>query len=100
MPRDRLCMPCARFIEREKFNSNRENIEVHVVNLDVISIGTEYFLYNECEPLLSLVCPIPLTGVWMCFERISAESGCNYDYILRPTYWILEGPRIFMIGVS
>ena len=34
------------FIESEKLNSNRENSEVHVVNLR-FSIGMERFAFNE-----------------------------------------------------
>ena len=38
---------CVRFIESEKLNSNRENIEVNAVNLDVFSIGYQCFAFNE-----------------------------------------------------
>ena len=37
----------ARFIESEKLNSNRENIEVYGINLDVISIGNQCFAFKE-----------------------------------------------------
>ena len=39
----------AQFIESEKLNSNRENIEVYVVNLDVFSIGNQCFTFNELD---------------------------------------------------
>ena len=34
-------------MERTKFNCNRENIEAYVGDLDVFSIGTECFAFNE-----------------------------------------------------
>ena len=37
----------ARFIERKILISNRENIEIHYINLDVFSIGIELFAFNE-----------------------------------------------------
>ena len=36
-----------RFIESKTLISNRENIEVYVVNLDVFSIGNQCFAFNE-----------------------------------------------------
>ena len=44
----------AQFIESEKLNSNRENIEVYVVNLDVSSIGNQYFAFNELDSEVTL----------------------------------------------
>jgi len=41
----------AKFIESEKLNSNRDNIEVYVVNLDVFWIGIELFAFNEMHGL-------------------------------------------------
>ena len=35
------------FIESEKFNSNRENIKVYEVNLDIFSIANDFFAFNE-----------------------------------------------------
>ena len=36
-----------RLIESEKFNSNRENIKVYEVNLDIFSIANDFFIFNE-----------------------------------------------------
>ena len=35
------------FIESEKFDPNRENIEIYYINLDIFSIGIELFAFNE-----------------------------------------------------
>ena len=37
----------ARFIESKTLISNRENIEIYYINLDVFSIGIEFFALNE-----------------------------------------------------
>ena len=37
----------ARFIESKILISNQENIEIYYINLDVFSIGNQYFAFNE-----------------------------------------------------
>ena len=37
----------ARFIESKTLISNQENIEIYYINLDVFSIGNQYFAFNE-----------------------------------------------------
>ena len=42
-----------RFIESKTLTSNRENIEIYYINLDVFSIGIELLAFNEPDTVRS-----------------------------------------------
>ncbi len=48
--------------------------------------------------------PIPLVVIWVVANSVSESfvdsSHCGQGYDMVPTYWILEGPRYFVIGVN
>lgn len=52
---------------------------------------------------LFAVIPIPLVVVWAVANMLDPDSDpshCGQGYSLLATYWILEGPRIFVIVVG
>lgn len=49
------------------------------------------------------VIPMPLVAVWFVVHLMDKEAGsshCGQGYSLLASYWIIEGPRIFVIVVS
>lgn len=50
------------------------------------------------------VIPVPLVAAWLLVQQLWEGGGggthCSQAYSLMPSYWILEGPRIFVIVVS
>ena len=51
-----------RFIESKTFTSNRENIEIYYINLDVFSIGIELFAFNEPDSGIAMMTLFVLVG--------------------------------------
>ena len=50
-----------------------------------------------------LVIPIPLVVLWVVANIYNSsvdDTHCGQGLSMVPTYWILEGPRIFVIVVS
>ena len=63
-----------------------------------------YHINLECTLLvLLLVIPIPLVVLWVVANIYNSsvdDTHCGQGLSMVPTYWILEGPRIFVIVVS
>jgi len=60
-----------------------------------------HFISHLLFFLLLAVFPVPLVAAWLAAllwldERV---DECGRDYSLLASYWILEGPRIFVIVV-
>ena len=45
------CPACVQVVSRQKLNSNRENIVLYSINLDVFSIVVEFLTINDLSPV-------------------------------------------------
>ena len=62
-------------------------------------------MLKSCKRIIVilLVIPIPLVALWVVANIYNSsvdDTHCGQGLSMVPTYWILEGPRIFVIVVS